>query len=390
MKTTSDILTTEVQKFIEQHITADVNQLALQAHRYETLPMGFILGQIKARQKAKKKLPTWCQNYQLIFPTSLSQEQASSEETAAYKSKLVQGKTIADLTGGLGVDVLAFAEHFEHVFYVEQQEEVAQAAQHNFQSLKKPHIKVHHTSAEDFLEHYPKMDVIYLDPARRGDKGERVFGFDDCTPNVLELLPKLLEKSGQVLIKASPMIDLMEAVRQLGCVKSIHVLSSANDCKELLFLLEKNYEGEISIVATALGKGKIVSVFPEPAQQLVFSEVKNYLYLPDVAVTKAGMFQLPVGFFGVEKLHLHTHAYTSEELKPDFLGRIFKVKGIEKLDKKALKKHLSKKANVIVRNVPLTVEQVRQKLGLKDGGKDYLIVLTDASESIKAVVGELL
>lgn len=386
---TSDMITPEVQAFIEQHITADVNQLALQAHRYKDLPMGFILEQIKARQKAKKKLPTWHSNYLLIFPTSLSQEQASSEETAAYKTQIVQGKTLIDLTGGLGVDVLAFAETFKAVHYVEQQEVVAEAAQHNFQVFGKQNIQVHNSTAEQYLDKCPEVDVIYLDPARRGDKGERVFGFDDCTPNVLELLPKLFEKANQVLIKASPMIDITEAVRQLGSTKAIHVLSAANDCKELLFLLEKGFSGEPEITAVALGKGNLKSMFPEPALQLQFSEVKKYTYLPDVALTKAGLFQLPAEAFGVEKLHLHTHAYTSDVLKTDFLGRVFKVNAIEKLDKKALQKHLGKQANVIVRNVPISVEQVRIKLGLKDGGKDYLIVLTDASENIRAVVGQL-
>lgn len=370
--------------FLEAHLSADPAQLMLQARKWPALDVPKLVQQIQARQKAKAKLPTWAANLDLLFPANLSVEQSSSEVTAAYKASLVTGDTLADLTGGFGVDAFYFSQRFEHVTYVERQADLAQLVAHNYRQLGVSNISVFTGEAEDFLHRLPApVDVIYLDPARRGQTQERVHLLQDCEPDVLRLLPLLLQKSKMVLLKTAPMLDIDLALQELGHVAHIWVIAVQNECKEVLYLLEAEAPKETRITTVNLrpGQAPIEVSFTKQQEELAqptYAEPQRYLYEPNTALLKAGAFKWLSEQYQVQKLHRNSHLYTSTELQADFPGRIFEIMAQPKANAKDLLKLLpGKKANITVRNYPLTVAQLREKVKLKEGGNEYLFATTD-------------
>ncbi|MBQ2490347.1 MAG: RsmD family RNA methyltransferase, partial [Muribaculaceae bacterium] len=219
--------------FVKEHAADDVQRLALEVRKYPEVDAHFALDQIAGRQKSRTKLPSWAEVDDLIFPPSVSMEQCSSEATASYKSSLVSGEFLVDLTGGFGVDFSFLASRFSSAVYVERQEHLCHIAEHNFKVLGLSHVQVVNDDAEHYLATMPVVDLIYLDPARRDGAGNRVFRLDDCTPNVVQLLDLLLTKGQQVMIKLSPMLDVSQALRQMRSVSEVHIVSVAGECKEL-------------------------------------------------------------------------------------------------------------------------------------------------------------
>lgn len=358
-------------------------QLVLEGHKYPDIPIKAVAAQIQARQKAKHKFPEWYQKPGILFPPVLSVEQASSEITARYKATLVQGKHLIDLTGGMGVDTYYLSQSFQQTDYVEQQEELVAMATHNFQTLGQSQIKTHHSSAEDFLDKLAsKADCIYLDPARRDEQKRKVFRLEDCTPNVVELQKSLLDKGGKVLIKTAPLLDIHAALEALSHVEKVVVIAVNQDCKEVLYLLDRDFEGETQIETIHFLHDSTqnfgFSRSEEEVAKVTFSEPLGYLYEPNAAILKAGAFKAVAAAFQVYKLHPNSHLYTSVVLQPHFPGRIFRVKAVSKYNKKSLKMLLpSGKANITTRNFPDRVEQVRKKTGLREGGEMYIFATTD-------------
>lgn len=389
------LLSEDVQQYVDDNLNKDVATLLLAASPYSKAEKTAIVSQIQARRKAQTKLPVWFANSQIIYPALLSMEQCSSETSATYKAQLLSGRTMADLTGGLGVDCYYFSKHFGKVHYIEQQEELAAIVQHNLAVLGVTNIQVHQQTAEYFIEHLEeKLDVIYLDPARRDNAKNKVFRLEDCTPNLLELLPKIWQKTEQVLVKLSPMLDIDLGVKQLKNVAKVVVVAVNNECKELLFLL-KNDCGVPPVIQTVnLSTSKPVQEFSfskeeEIEAQIRYAEPSQYLYEPNVAILKAGAFKKVAEVFGLAKLHLHSHLYTSSTLVSDFPGRIFKVKSVCKYSKKEVVKHCpSKKANVTTRNFPDSVALVRKKLQLKDGGNDYVFCTQTQAHRALVIITE--
>ncbi|MCC6459230.1 MAG: hypothetical protein IT260_02090 [Saprospiraceae bacterium] len=373
------MLPESVQNFIREHLLEDPVRLLLSAHRYPGMPMPLAVAQIEALRKVQHKIPSWYR-FDLEFPAQLSLEQASSEATARFKAALIpSGRHMADLTGGMGVDAFFFAQAFEQLTYVERNPALAALARQNFAALGATGIRVVEADTLDFLQQdSASFDLIYLDPARRDAPGRRVFQLSDCQPDILAIQATLLQKAPKVLLKTAPMLDLQQAVAQLGTVTHIWVVSVDNEVKEVLYLLENEAPppADIPVEAVCLGEPTRSFVFSRAEEQsagVAFSAPLDYLYEPDAALLKAGAFKCLAQRFGLYKLHPNTHLYTSTQALPDWPGRAFRVEAVLKYDRRAVQAALPDgRANVAVRNFPDTAEAVRKKLGLKDGGAGYL------------------
>ena len=410
--------------FIKKHLKDDVNKLALSKFP-EGVDKQFVIRQIHARQVLSKKLPSWAENDELIFPKKLSLEQCSSELTAKYKVSLStefveerlsmkvhessrkefsedscglvdKERVLVDLTGGMGVDTAFLSDNFDKTFYVEMQEELCEIAKHNFKVLNK-NIEVVNDNAEHFLTICDEVDCIYLDPARRDEYGRKMVSLHDCSPDVVELHDLLLEKAKRVLIKVSPMLDIEMVKKELKDISAIHVVAVRNECKEVLISQRTTDNGQqsvgvsqhLSITATDLREGWNFTFVEEEelnAQWTLADKVGKYLYEPGVACMKAGCFKLLSQRYALDKLHRNSHLYTSDELISDFPGRIFEVLEVFPFDKKTKKEITSllnqqPKASVATRNFPLSAEELKKNLGLKDGSDFYLFGTTMKGEN---------
>ena len=365
--------------FVKEHAADDVQRLALEVRKHPEVDAHFALYQIAGRQKSRTKLPSWAEVDALIFPPSVSMEQCSSEATASYKSSLVSGESLVDLTGGFGVDFSFLASRFSSAVYVERQEHLCHIAEHNFKVLGLSHVQVVNDDAEHYLATMPVVDLIYLDPARRDGAGNRVFRLDDCTPNVVQLLDLLLTKGRQVMIKLSPMLDVSQALRQLRGVSEVHIVSVAGECKELLLLLSAKHEGDVKIVCVNDGQtftyrlGEPV-VMPMQWSGELPAEGDLYLYEPNASMMKAGCFGQLAQRYGLQAVAQQSHLFVAERPISDFQGRKFVVNDITTLNSKELKQKLAgiTQANVAVRNFPLKAAELAKRLRLKDGGSVYI------------------
>lgn len=407
------------EEFILAHEGDDLGALALARGRYATSVPDFdlALNTLEARRKLRDKVPEWYAVPALVYPLRLSAEQCSSTSTALYKAcvaltatddtksgpnKMGPNRAIADLTGGLGVDSWAFSKVFGKVLYNEMKPELAKAAEHNFRLLGAANIVVRnaalgplsgalsrtaptaHQSVREILGDF-RPDMIYLDPARRAEDGRKVFRLEDCRPDVLTLLPELLDACPKLLLKLSPMADISLVCSQLGCVREVHVVAAGGECKELLLLLEKGHEGPYRLFVVEDG-----AVQEIPGQAGDDASVANnglsgserpsarFLFEPGKALLKAGAFDWPCRF-GLRKLGRHTHLYIGpepvEELAP--FGKWFRVVETLPLNKRSLKELASRypQADVTARNIPLTSEELRARLRVRPGSGIHIFGL---------------
>ena len=367
-------------EFIQHNKTNPLPEIALVLSKHPGLDKAFILNQINGIQKAKNKLPEFYNTPHLIYPTKLSLEQCSSEETAIYKSKLIEGNTIIDLTGGFGVDSFYFSKKFKQVTYIEQNLELFEIVKNNFSLLKAGNISLINSTAEEFITTtQEKVDVVYIDPSRRNEN-QRVFKLDECSPNIIELAPTLFKIADKLLVKTAPLLDIKQTLKDLKHITNVWVVSVDNDCKEVLYLLEKNKMVEPQIHAINLTSNTQISNFNYVQEQMAnvsYSSPKNYLYEPNASILKAGAFKSIYNEFDVQKLAPNTHLYTSENLIENFPGRAFKIEKTVNYSPAVFKKLNLTKANVSCRNFKDSVEQVKKKLNVKDGGETYLFATTD-------------
>lgn len=380
-------MNSETKQFIANHSDDDVHQLALQSGRYPLVDMPLAIRQIVGKQKIKHKVPRFYNTQELLYPAQLSLEQCSSESTAKYKSGLCEGYSLVDLTGGFGVDCCFLSAHFKQVTYVERQTELCELATHNFRVLGENHITVVNAETEKYLSDMEPVDWIFIDPARRSSVGKKVVVLSDCEPNVSALSALLLQKSNRVMIKLSPMMDISAALQELPNTSEIHIISVENECKEVLLILNQTIEKnqKVCTINFAKNENQVFEYLIEDeihADVSFTSEVHNYLYEPNAAIMKSGAFKLIGNRFNVFKLHKNTHLYTSNELSPNFPGRIFKVQKVWENSKKGMKELLAKvpKANITTRNYPIRVDELRKKLKIKEGGDVYLFACTLANE----------
>lgn len=373
----------ETKDFILQHVDDDVFKLGFNASRYPEVNMPVAIVQIEGRQKAKTKLPTWYANPDIIYPPHLALEQCSSEKTAAYKAALIEGNTLADLTGGLGVDCSFLSKKFKNAVYVEQQEVLYKLATHNFGALGLHNIKTVHADSVEYLQNMSPVSAIYIDPARRNKEGGKVFALSDCEPDVTEIGGLLREKAEKVLIKLSPMLDVDMALQQMTETAEVHIISSNNECKELLLLIDSKQHSSPSIHCININK-TATQTFSFNRDEEATSECKytstlqTFLYEPNASVLKAGAFKIVGIRFNLDKLNPNSHLYTSDKLIPDFPGKVFRITDHTSFNKKDLHNFLTgmKKANIIVRNFTMTAVELHKRLKLADGGDDYLFATT--------------
>lgn len=386
------------RQYIRTHENEDVRKLALHRSNDPQVDMSTALQQIEGRQKAKEKLPDLYVNEDILYPSTLSLEQCSSSITAQYKASILGdgADDIADLSGGFGVDTFAFARKFKHCFYVEPQASLCELARHNASALGFHNIDFLQGTMEEQLPLLPTTDHIFLDPSRRDVHGDRVVSIEDCSPNILQWKGELLRKVRKsVLVKLSPMIDLKRTMQQLSEVASIHIVAVHGECKEVLFLLTPNGSSidDIPITAVNLHNEESVSFQfstqeENNANPTLAHQVGQYLYEPNAAILKAGAFKSIAVLFGLNKLHPHSHLYTSDNLVAKFPGRIFQVQEVLPFNKKSIKSLSEiRQANISTRNFPLTPEALKKALKIKDGGDLYLFGTTLTGGNLVIIVG---
>ena len=420
-------------------LLGSLSVLALQSHRYPDIDMPFLLDQLAGWQTARTKLPLWAAKEDIIYPPHLSMEQCSSEQTAEYKARLVaclvgleniassdlnndcsrpsageettpkqqenhvrnsfEG-SFCDLTGGFGVDFSFIARSFKRAIYVEQQEKLCELARHNFHALGLTQAKVVNGDGTTYLHQLDHVSVLFLDPARRNEQGGKTVLISDCTPDVLALEEELLEKADTVVIKLSPMLDWHRAVDELNrlgnVVREVHIVSVRNECKELLLVLQRTKGETDDKMATekalqvfCVNDNNIVSYSLDEAlsvsQRLLSAVPKagQYLYEPNASLMKAGCFALLTVRYPLSALSLNSHLFVSKEAINEFPGRKFEIAAVSSFNKKELRRSLSgiDKANLAVRNFPVSVAELRKRLKIKEGGDIYLFATTDAESN---------
>ena len=420
--------TPELRDFIQEHMNDDTAELLLAARKYLGIDVPFAVEQIEARRRLKGKLPEWYGNADLIMGGRVPAEQCSSEQTARYKRSIIEGQSLCDMTGGMGVDFWYMSEGMEPAIYTERSEWLCEVAKHNFQMLQTlpsqqtlpspslqgggsisanrggngetdeqgnhslPVGRVRGGSAVRGVSvrcgdgrklPIPSVDVIYLDPARRAGDGSRVYAMEECEPNIVEWQDELLAHAQMVLVKLSPMVDLTDVMRKLRGVTEVHVVAVKNECKEVLvkqaYALGDFPHAEcVTMHCVDFVGEKVIhytTKFPDEMDVLVSAGgVKHYLYEPDVTLMKAQAFGSLCHRFNVRQLEIGTHLMTSDEFIPDFPGRIFEVEEKIPFSSKVLKglKKAISQANMATRNFVLTADELRKKTGIKDGGEVYL------------------
>lgn len=387
--------------FIREHADDDVRKLALKGAKDADIDLPMALQQIAGRQTARHKLPSWAAVEGVVYPPHLNMEQCSSEQTARYKAQIVnskssKSKSFVDLTGGLGVDFYWMSQGFAHRTYVEQNAGLCALVEQNFDALHHT-CRVCCTNAATFLEQMDHADVVFLDPARRNEHGGRTYSIEDCTPNVLELLPLLMAKADKVILKLSPMLDWHKAVddiqqpiansqQPIAYVHEVHIVSVDNECKELLLVLEQ-VECPIRLVCVNNG-----SIFQVPNTQLKAKcqeqKAGNYLYEPNASIMKAGCFDALVAKYPVWPVSDNSHLFLSSDEIEDFPGRCFRILAISSASAKALRTAVGplERANIAVRNFPMTADALRKKLKLRDGGDTYIFATTTRNKQYQLMI----
>ncbi len=380
----SDILNTEVQNFISKFLDIDITKLILKGSPFEDISIQELVEQIESKRKCKTKLPTWYNTPKIYYPNKLNIEQTSSEITAAYKSNFISGKSLIDLTGGYGVDTFYFSKRFDEVTHCEINAQLSDIVSHNFKQLNLYNVNTIPKDGIAFIQDCNlQFDWIYIDPSRRHNVKGKVFMLKDCLPNIPEHLDSLFKHSDSILIKTSPLLDITLGLSELAFVKEVHVVAVNNDVKELLWLLQNGYSEDLKITTINIKKdnSESFSFFKneESKIQIDTSLPLNYLYEPNAAIMKSGGFNSIGAQLKIKKLHKHSHLYTSD--RPiAFPGRQFKIDAIHPYSKKVIKTLGIQQANITTRNFPESVQNLRKKYKIKDGGSKYLFFTTNHLE----------
>ena len=389
--------------FIREHADDDVRQVALRGSRMSEVDLSYALEQIAGRQKARTKLPSWASIDGIVYPPHLSMEQCSSEATARYKASIAgKGALFVDLTAGFGVDMAFIAQGFQKAVHVERQPQLCAISSENYNLLGLNHIEVVCGDGVEYLHTMDHVDLLFIDPARRDEHGGRTYGIADCTPNVMEMLDEMLDKADRVMIKLSPMLDWRKAVSDLGKVNEVHIISVDNECKELLLevksekLKVKSNSPSLRVVCVNLLSDGNRECFEFDAHHPLPSSSTfhlspftfHFLYEPNASIMKAGCFDLLEQRFGVVQLDKNSHLFVSDQEVIGFPGREFLIEKRTSMNKRELKAALADidKANITVRNFPMSVAELRKRLKLKEGGEVFIFATTIANEGHQLLV----
>lgn len=383
-----------IQQNMEEHPDRIIYKLTPELEQYRD----FILDQIHGRKRGSGKLPAWANIEGLLYPSRVSFEQCSSEQTAEFKASFMSGDYLIDMTGGFGVDTFFLSQNFTKIDYFDRNESLVKIVEHNFRLLGAPHINCLAEDSISFLQKTKaKADWIFIDPARRNERKAKVFLIEDCEPDLVEHLDLLLAKANKILIKFSPMLDLEEVVRKLKGVQKIYVVAVKNECKEVLVVIDgkERTMPEVLIESIALHRPQTISFSSDFDQRknatAIIGAIETYLYEPNKAILKSGTQNHLALQFKLNKLEQNSHFYTSKDYKADFPGRVFKVKAMTKAKPKLVKKYLADgKANIISRNHPLNGTQLYTRLKVVPGGAVYLVATKLADQGNTILVCERL
>lgn len=377
---------TEKEKiFIQENINANTDRILFNSSKYPDIRVDLVVDNIICRKVYANKLPEWVFNDNIVFPSRLSGEQCSSELTARYKQRLVKGRSIVDITGGLGVDLYYMSKGLDSAIYIEQNKYYSNAAINNFKELGLDNVVVVNENSLKILSNI-QADTIYVDPARRDNHNNKVFSIKSCTPDISLIINRLVCKSSRVIVKLSPMIDIKDTLRLLNNVSEIHIVSVKNECKELIVIVDnKQFESTKIVTVDIYGDGKevIFELFMNEniGEVYVADGIKKYIYEPNTSVMKLGCFKSLSNKLAIARLDKNTHIYTSDNIV-EFPGRCFEVLEVRKFTSREIKS-ISKdfpKANVAVRNLPMmTVNDFRLRSKIADGGDTYIFLCTSHS-----------
>jgi len=359
----------------------------LKKSNFDAISSKELAQQIEGKKKCAVKLPTWFRTAEIYFPSKLNIEQSSSENTAIYKAGLLSGKSLLDVTGGFGVDGYFFSQRIPEVILCEISKELSEITAHNLKVLGADGIKIVNTDGIEYLKKSDKIyDWIYIDPSRRDKTKGKVFKLSDCSPDITEHLDLLKEKSKAILLKTSPLLDIAMGLKELKSVEEIHVVALNNDVKEILWVLKDQYLAEPLIKTINIKKPRDeFFAFKRSSEYLTksdFSGPLDFLYEPNAAILKAGAFKTIGNEFHLKKLHEHTHLYTSEKLVK-FPGRVFKILSVNPYNKKSIAALNIGKANVTIRNFPISVADIRKKHKIPEGGELYLFFVKDLNNKLQ-------
>lgn len=374
------LLIPEIQKYINDSLSLSVEKIALSKNPFPDVDFKDVLQQIQSKQKAKSKLPTWYNTNGILYPAKINIEQTSSEITAQYKSQIISGKDIIDLTGGFGIDTYYFSKKFLYVYHCELNPNLSSVAEHNFRKLGVKNCTfINNDGAIALQKLNKKFDWIYIDPSRRNDVKGKVFMLNDCLPNVTQLLNFYLEYSDNILIKTAPMLDITAALSELKFVKKIYIIAIDNEVKELLFEIKNHFNNRLEIATINFTKTKkeVFNYNIDEDFSVIYSLPLQFLYEPNSAIMKSGGFTALAKQYSIFKLHPNSHLYTSDNLI-EFPGRIFKIEKYIKYSKVDIKANIyNTKANITVRNFHDTVENLSKKIKITSGGDWYYFFTTN-------------
>lgn len=383
----------QTEQFIRNHLTADVHTLALSAHP-DGVDMQYALTQISGWQAARVKVPLWAATDGIVYPKHLSLEQCTSQYIAQYKASFVDkllgsGFKMADITGGMGVDCFFISHSASQVYYNEMSAELCDCARINFKALGRPVIEISCSTAEDFISHLEpdSLDLIYLDPARRGDTGRKLISISDCQPDTVALQDDLLRISANVMVKLSPMLDVSRALTELRHVSRVMVIGLEGECKEITLLMQRDFDAEPTITAVDINSNGTPEMavssaksnenaLPLPITDPLQLQPGTFISEPSAPYMKSALFRTIAACTGTTLLHPDTHLFWSKEKPENFPGRTFQLVGIIPFDKRSLSTLVKTQANLSVRNFPETAPALQKKLKLRDGGPRYLIATT--------------
>lgn len=381
------MLSLEEKKWIKDHLEADITKLAFKLSKIQGIHHQKIVQQIEQRRKMRIKCPAWAENLSIYFPYGLSSEQSSSQATAMFKSSLIEG-SIIDITAGMGMDVWAFSKNKKNkVEAWERNPELIEISTYNHKILQTGVKWCLGDGYEYLLNTDEPYDWVYVDPARRGKEGQKLIQLKDCEPNIVDLVEK--RPSFQYLFKLSPVLDIQQAIQELGGVEKIWIVVSKNEVKELLIKKTVNSTTDPEIILIELGpeetQGKVLMIGKKSAEKIEeirIGEMGKYLYEPSAGILKAGFFKLIQGKNKL-KIHPNTHLYTSELVDETFPGKIMEVVYTGKFEKGKVEKIIGNKVEIIERNFPMKPKEIYQKLKLQAGGEYYLFCYRNKDEKLE-------
>lgn len=373
----------EVLAWIEQYRNSSEDDLNTMLMNQKNEAFKTQIHQLKSLKKNAKKWPFLLQYPEIILPHGLNQEQSSSELTARYKAALFDGQRFCDLTTGMGMDAYWIGRNFKEVVLCEPNAELAAITSHNMAVLGLEQARLFaEWHAEEWLQDAAEeMDLIYLDPSRRNQLGAKTFFIEDYEPRLNDLWPMLLKYGKRIMFKTSPLLDIHRCLQMLKPIHEVHIISVENECRELVFVYERGRESETQFIAAHYHQGQWTRSTFTPSEEenaeVEYSLPLTFIYEPNTSLLKAGAFKWTAAHFGLKKLHAHTHLYTAKTFVPHFQGRVFRCLQICKIESKALKQFLPEmKGNLSIRNFPGRTEDLRKKLGIRDGGHHYLFACT--------------